>query len=300
MSKGNEKNDNGGINAKKWTTWVFILVLVLYLGYFSVMCWFFPGNLEKRGQFGDMFGALGALFSGLAFAGLIITIMQQREDLKNQRDEINLQRQDLEAQTEALRLQKEEIAQTNEELKSQRKEMEEQNKTIMLQRFENTFFNMLDLQQTIVNELSYETVDGEYHGRMVLNIMYRQIRTIVYKTRQLKDDDPVEKYLDCYYSCVFSGVLDHYFRHLYRIIKFVDESTYFSDKEKYCYICLLRAQLSKDELLMIFYNCLSNYGNEKFKPLIEKYALLRNVRSQYLLRESHYGLYANGAYAFML
>ena len=145
MSKNNKKTGKGWINTKKWNTWVFIIVLVLYLGYFSVMCWLFPGNLEKRGQFGDMFGALGALFSGLAFAGLIITIMQQREDLKNHRDEINLQREDLEAQTEALRLQKEEIAQTNEELKSQRKEMEEQNMTIMLQRFENTFFNMLNL-----------------------------------------------------------------------------------------------------------------------------------------------------------
>ena len=41
---------------------------------------FFIGNWEKRGQFGDMFGAVNALFSGLAFAGLIITLILQRNE----------------------------------------------------------------------------------------------------------------------------------------------------------------------------------------------------------------------------
>lgn len=40
------------------------------------------GDWEQRGQFGDLFGVVNALFSGLAFAGLIITIRQQHLDLK--------------------------------------------------------------------------------------------------------------------------------------------------------------------------------------------------------------------------
>lgn len=279
--------------------WLAIsLVCLIYVTYIVIMNFVFHENMEQRGQFGNMFGFIGSLFSGLAFAGLIVTILQQREDLQNQKDEINLQRQDLEAQTEALRLQKEEIAQTNEELKLQRKEMEEQNKTIMLQRFETTFFNMLDLQQKIVDGLCYKPIDIEYKGRTVLNIMYKQIKNSAFKDKKLITQDPIEKYLECYYTFVFSGILDHYFRHLYRIIKFVDESAFLSMTEKYNYLCLLRAQLSKDELLMVFYNCLSDYGNEKFKPLIEKYALFKNIRSNFLLSDYHYDLYANGAYDF--
>lgn len=42
----------------------------------------------KIGPFGDSFGALNTLFAGLAFAGIIVTIRQQSEDLKATRQEI--------------------------------------------------------------------------------------------------------------------------------------------------------------------------------------------------------------------
>ena len=296
MSKKKYKDSN--INSKRVFWIAIIVVVVICAAYIFFMFRLFPSDYEKRGQFGDMFGFIGALFSGLAFAGLIVTMLQQREDLQNQKDEIKLQRQDLEAQTEALKLQKEEIAQTNKELELQRKEMVEQNKTIILQRFENTFFNMLELQQTIVNELRYELVNVEYKGRNVLSIQYKQIQRSVYDDKQLKPDDSIGKYLQCYYAYVSNGNLDHYFRHLYRIIKFVDASQCLTNVEKYNYLCLLRAQLSKDELLMLFYNGLSDYGNEKFKPLIEKYAIFKNIRSNFLLRDNHYALYASGAYDY--
>ena len=46
--------------------------------------------------------------------------------------------------------------------------------------------------------------------------------------------------------------LDHYFRHLYRIIKYVDDQReLFSLKERYEYVCLLRAQLSDYELGLV-------------------------------------------------
>lgn len=43
---------------------------------------------EKIGPFGDSFGALNTLFAGLAFAGIIVTIKQQSEDLKSTQQEI--------------------------------------------------------------------------------------------------------------------------------------------------------------------------------------------------------------------
>jgi hypothetical protein len=41
-----------------------------------------------RGTFGDMFGAVNALFSGLAFACIFYSLLQQREDLRLQREEL--------------------------------------------------------------------------------------------------------------------------------------------------------------------------------------------------------------------
>jgi len=55
----------------------------------------------QRGQFGDMFGASTALFSGLAFAGVIIAMLYQREELSLQRQELALQRQELARSAEA-------------------------------------------------------------------------------------------------------------------------------------------------------------------------------------------------------
>lgn len=40
-------------------------------------------------MFGDSFGALNALFSGLAFAGLIVTLIMQKDELSMQREELD-------------------------------------------------------------------------------------------------------------------------------------------------------------------------------------------------------------------
>lgn len=61
-----------------------------------------------RGQFVDMFGALNALFSGLAFAGIIFTIRQQKEELELQREELKMTREELAKSADAQ--QKSEVA----------------------------------------------------------------------------------------------------------------------------------------------------------------------------------------------
>ena len=79
------------------------------------------------------------MFSGLAFLGLIITLLFQKEELE---------------------LQRQELAETRKELEGQKKEFEKQNKTIKYQRFENTLFHMISLHQEIIRNLSYIENDG--------------------------------------------------------------------------------------------------------------------------------------------
>lgn len=44
------------------------------------------GGINDAGSFGDSFGSLNTLFSGLALAGIVYTILLQRKDLNDQKD----------------------------------------------------------------------------------------------------------------------------------------------------------------------------------------------------------------------
>lgn len=73
---------------------------------------FLYSNMSERGQFGDTYGFINALFSGLAFAGLFYTIHLQARQLQIARTELKIQR-------EELRLQREELAASRNELERQ-------------------------------------------------------------------------------------------------------------------------------------------------------------------------------------
>ncbi|WP_052421833.1 hypothetical protein [Paenibacillus sp. FSL P4-0081] len=94
-----------------WPMIVFVvLVLGLWIGnMFGGLYGFKPdeklGVWGDRGTFGDMFGAVNALFSGLAFAGLIFTIILQRKDLKLQFGELARQADEAEKMAAQLEIQ---------------------------------------------------------------------------------------------------------------------------------------------------------------------------------------------------
>lgn len=69
-------------------------IALLWAGVAAAIYFLLP-DWAARGQFGDIFGAVNALFSGLAFAGVIFAILLQREDLELQRQELSLTRQEL-------------------------------------------------------------------------------------------------------------------------------------------------------------------------------------------------------------
>ena len=96
MSNKTEKTED-----KKETWWskhhvwilgiIFAIAIIATWGY----SWYYLcekstlTQWSERGTFGDMFGAVNALFSGLAFVGVIIAILLQRQELQLQRTELN-------------------------------------------------------------------------------------------------------------------------------------------------------------------------------------------------------------------
>ncbi len=81
-------------------------VLVVAVGW-GTAPWWAPSTLEGRGQFGDWFGAVNALFSGLALAGVIVALVMQRKELGYQRKELSLTRAEMELSRGELRRQAE-------------------------------------------------------------------------------------------------------------------------------------------------------------------------------------------------
>jgi hypothetical protein len=284
----NEKNNNEKEFSIGWTiTIATVICLVLWIGGMFLSQWYASSYFEfdslegnKYALFGDSFGAVNALISAFAFAGVIVAIVIQRNELR-------LQRKDLELQ---------------------RNEFSTQNKTLQLQRFENTFFNMLSLQQQIVNDLFYSNKDKiwlqkntEYGiaGEEVIDNITIKGRELFFFSfsnteHHLKMDDGQKKKvlgmrgylqfkgLENYDNSYTPSYFDHYFRHLYTIIKFVDKSEFLSFDEKYKYTTMVRATLSRYELVWLYYNGLSSVGKRKFKKLIEEYSLLKNIREDLL------------------
>ncbi len=84
------------IESKDRSLFVKLIVGVVLLWAISaVLIIFFMNGWSERGTFGDLFGAVNALFSGLAFAALLYTIVLQREEIKQNRNEIVLNRKEL-------------------------------------------------------------------------------------------------------------------------------------------------------------------------------------------------------------
>jgi hypothetical protein len=175
-------------------------------------------------------------------------------------------------------------------------EFEKQNETLRIQRFENTFFNMLSQFQEVVNSLSinyrWNSEDVETTGRSVFRASFEFMTVNV---EILSEDLSYQSYwgmksvikevgLDGYCKADVPTYFDHYFRFLYRILKFVHDTPLITTfEEKYEYTSMLRAILSRYELVWLYYNGLS-YGARKLKPLIERYAMLNNLRPELLVK----------------
>lgn len=239
---------------------------------------------------GDFYG--GSVASIWSLAGLFfiyVAFLGQKQQLLNQQMEIMYSQL--------------EVKYTRLELEGQKKEMIEQNQTLRQQRFDNTFFQLLNNHSSIVESMDLRKLHDKSsvisEGRDCFNIFYQRLEAYI-RTKGAKHniDTKTASLKDTFegYHLFFEqnqNDLGHYFRNLYHIIKYIDKSDI--DKKK-TYTNFVRAQLSSYELVLIFYNCLTDYGNEKFKPLIEKYSLLKNMNRGLIFNKVHENEYNTNAY----
>ncbi len=141
-------------------TWILtkmiILVLIIWVVSALVIIWQID-NWSDRGTFGDLFGAVNALFSGLAFAGLIFTIVLQKRELALQRSE---------------------IAQNRIELKKTAKSQQHSEKALFEQVEQMKISAKLNALNTIINYYNIQIASTNNSEEVILKAKERRRETI--------------------------------------------------------------------------------------------------------------------------
>lgn len=232
----------------EWWLMIFIASIVLIIissfGYF----YFSKHNLidvskkvDELGQMGDFFGGiLNPTLAFLSFCLLLITIKIQSKELKN----------------------------STEELAKSSEALTEQSKSLKIQNFENTFFNMLNLHNEIITNLSlvmlkkhfdekdYEYISSRSNNEKLAenNRIYKY--TILNKKVNVKEvqdyngkkvisklfeiantyiKDNIEQSINKLYNnfyLEYNEITGHYFRNIYQILKFIDTQEVLKDENE--------------------------------------------------------------------
>ncbi|PAA97740.1 putative phage abortive infection protein [Serratia fonticola] len=252
---------------------------------------------EQRGVMGDSWGMFTSIFSALGFGGLLITLVLQSKSLKEAQKDADIQKE-----------------------------------SIALQQFEDVFFRMMSIHTSIINDLDlrnkknkteissgrdtfisfYREFIGEYNKNKMMIDLNNSVGKLLhvndaFTTFAIHNSELQKEDMDIYderniigfsFECFWvkhRADLGHYFRFLFNIYKFIDDSN-LSESQKYSYARILRAQISDYELLILFYNCLSFYGFERFKPYAEKYMIFNNLPFALLIIDEHASLYESSAF----
>lgn len=238
---------------------------------------------EKYGTYGDTYGSLNTLFTGLAFAGLIISIFiqllelrQTRKELAEQSKAMVDQKTEFSAQTKILEKQADINANQQKIIDAQFKETQKTN-------FLNHFFKLIDQRNLLLNELILPTEDGLIKGHNVLIEFSKEF------TRINEYFNPEEDNEDYYYESWKNFVYESYGNHNYQLISYfkmyriicytIHSSKLISDAEKKYYFETLRTVMSVEEQLVlmwcsIFIPQLQNFCN--------KHSLLMGLYSEHL------------------
>lgn len=175
---------------------------------------------------------------------------------------------------------------------SQRDELEQaktlasqQHGFIQKQKFETTFFNLLESQNkiresfTLNDESSYKAL-ALIKGKLKSN----------YERYKHENKNEMLRAKIAYREVFVSGyhvLLGHYFRHLYHILKFIDdtvENKIITKEEGRSFSDILQANLSSNELALLFYNLL--FFPNALRLVIE-FQFLENLAIEDLIEEKH-------------
>lgn len=195
-------------------------------------------------------------------------------------------------------------------------------------RFETTYFNILGMlkqvQDTVNTNIASRHIDGNVSNLIEYYTCFRNTyRDHLVTDTNLADFESSFFPLDANQATIeqLQGLLaaeyenyitstdcnvGYMYRYIFNTIKFVTDDPYNKKdiKSRDRYLNLLQAQLSNEELCLIFYNAISKYGKNKegqyyFKELLDATHFLENIDSSFLLDRKHYKLYPHTIFKFL-
>ena len=254
-------------------------------------------SLTNLGNFGSYAqGSVASLWSLGALFFLYATLLAQRRQIEQQEHQLELQRGQFESEQKRQKFEHEQ----------QEVQFQLQQRALELQSYENSFYQLLTLFSAVRHEvtLKHEQFEGEiktYEGIKCFSASRNLIKAAYHHqaaarqpdagSHELQEIETAARDFFMQFYTPFKEELDQYFRILYHVIKYVDSSPVLvTDAERRRYTSLVRAQLSDNELFLLFYNGICPHA-EKFRPLIEKYGLLEHLDKSLLLDEIHLNFY---------
>lgn len=240
-----------------------ILVVVIWLlSWMLIQNYYGTRDDDGRGTFGDMFGAVNSLFAGLAFAGIIYTIIMQRKDLELQAESIKLQTKAIEMQTEELGLMKQETARMADELENQRMIMNSQ-------KVESMIFRLFQVIEKNFESIRIRKNIENFQKQEAINFIYKIINSE--RNNGLDRKTVFEREIKIYKS-----TFEKYTNSIIYTLQYIEDADI--DKEtKKVFAEILNASMGNLEILLLVdmyidsqheMNLLVNYG------FIERYTAL--------------------------
>lgn len=193
---------------------------------------------------------------------------------------------------EAMKLQRGELAAARTELEKSTTALQEQHNALELQNFEYTFFEMVKLLDAIVSNLRIPPED-HFTGREAMLELWLRLQ------REFEQSCSGQSATDAGgLACVSSVCMDfftrwshitgHYFMTVTNVLALVDRAPV-GDRDSYARI--LRGMLSKAELSLVFYLCLTRLGDETLNRMVKRYELLGDLSLVDVLHANHRELY---------
>jgi hypothetical protein len=154
------------------------------------------------------------------------------------------------------------------------------------QLFDTRFFQLLQRFTQTSESVPGVSQDGKpLSGREAIRKIYEEMKS-TYPIGTIENELTTINHMFQMYYNLHEPSLGPYFRTLYHVFKLVDHQGFLSPQEKIDYANIARAQLSRFELALLFYDVLTSHGTE-FKPLVEKYGILKHLNAFDLADANH-------------